>query len=122
MGILEHGMEAMADSFGSRGEDLFLHLGPSICGACYEVGPEVHRALGLPSVGHPSLLDLRENLAARALAGGVKRSRVTISAWCTRCEGSPFFSHRRGDRERQVAFIGVKPWDKDQEAEWHPVR
>lgn len=119
-GILERGVEAMADTFESRPKDLFLHLGPSICGACYEVGPEVHRALGLPETPRPSPIDLRGHLAALALAGGVDGSRVTVSGWCTRCDGSPFFSHRRGDRKRQVAFMGIDRWDEEEPAQGHP--
>jgi hypothetical protein len=89
--------------------DLLVHLGPAICGKCYEVGPEVFTALGLPAPRAPRPVDLRGVLAARAAAEGVDPSRLTISAHCTRCTGSGLFSHRGGDLGRQVGYIGVRP-------------
>jgi hypothetical protein len=38
-GILSVGLDAMAD-LGCPADECRVHLGPSICGACYEVGPE----------------------------------------------------------------------------------
>jgi len=108
-GILELGIELLGDEFGSLPEDIHLHLGPAICGECYEVGSEVHIALGLPEPDGPGPVDLRGHLASRALAAGVGEARITESAWCTLCEGSPFFSHRRGDSGRQVGFLGIRP-------------
>lgn len=107
-GVLEAGIEVLAERLGSRPEDLYLHLGPAICGACYEVGPEVHAALALPDPGGSAPVDLRAVLARRALKAGVGGGRVTVSSWCTRCGDSPFFSHRGGDAERQVAFAGLR--------------
>jgi hypothetical protein len=108
-GILEGGIELLGDEFGSMLEDIHLHLGPAICGECYEVGSEVHLALGLPEPGEPSPVDLRSHLASRAVAAGVGEGRITESAWCTLCGGSPFFSHRRGDSGRQAGFLGIRP-------------
>ncbi len=107
-GILEAGIAMMVDRLGARRRDLAVHLGPSICGGCYEVGPEVHQALGLPIPKAPTPVDLRELLAARAVAAGMHEGQVTRSTYCTRCGGSPFFSHRGGDRERQIGFLGFR--------------
>ena len=111
-GILERGVELLGDEFGSLPEDIHLHLGPAICGECYGVGPEVHLALGLPEPGEPSPVDLRGHLTSRAMAAGIGEGRITESAWCTLCEGSPFFSHRRGESGRQVGFLGIRPQDR----------
>lgn len=108
-GILERGIETLGKRYGSRPGDLLVHFGPSICGDCYEVGPEVHRALGLGSPDAPRPVDLRGALADRALALGVDAGAVTISEHCTRCGDSPFYSHRAGHPERQVAFLGIRP-------------
>jgi len=110
-GILERGLHLLTAKFGSAPGKLHLHLGPSICGECYEVGSEVHRALGLPMPKGPKPVDLRGQLASRALGLGVEGDRVTESAWCTLCGGSPFYSHRRGDSGRQVGFLGIPPAD-----------
>lgn len=106
-GIVERGIEALVDRLGSDPSDLHLHLGPAICEACYEVGPEVHRALGLEEPPAPTPLDLRSVVARRAQEKGVASDRVERSSLCTRCGPPTFFSHRGGDPERQVAFIGI---------------
>lgn len=109
VGVLDRGLRLLAEEYGSRPEDLHIHLGPAICGDCYEVGPEVHAALGLPPVAGPGPVDLRLILAARAVELGAAETKVTRSAWCTLCGDSPFFSHRRGDQARQVGFLGIRP-------------
>lgn len=109
-GILEAGIEALA-AYGSGPADLQVHFGPSICGACYEVGPEVFEALGLDVPTGPTPVDLREALVRRALASGVPAAGVTVSTNCTRCHAGGarrFHSHRAGDPERQIAFLGVR--------------
>ena len=106
-GILEEAI-ATTSQLGSARADLHLHMGPAICGACYEVGPEVHAALGLPAPSGPTPVDLRVVLAERAVRGGVPRERVTVSAHCTRCTGSGLFSHRGGDPHRQAGYIGIR--------------
>lgn len=107
-GILERGVEVLGERLGTDARELHMHLGPAICGSCYEVGPEVHAALSLEEPERPTPVDLRAVLAERAGALGVPRERVSVSGHCTRCTGSPLFSHRGGDAGRQVSFIGVR--------------
>ena len=107
-GILERGVDTLATRAGTRTSDLFVHLGPAICGTCYEVGPEVFSALGRPTPPGPEAIDLRAVLEERATGAGVLADRVSVSEHCTRCEGSAFFSHRGGDLGRQVAFLGIR--------------
>lgn len=109
-GILEAGLGMLKRDFGTHPRDARMHMGPAICGRCYEVGPEVHEALGLPrpaSPGHP--VDLRRVLLHRALAAGADPAHLTTSMFCTRCADTPFFSHRGGDAGRQVAVLGITP-------------
>jgi YfiH family protein len=107
-GILEEGVAVMEARFQTRPSDVHVHLGPAICGSCYEVGPEVFAALGLPEPPGPAPVDLRRALADRAVALGVSVERISISAHCTRCDRDQLFSHRGGDRARQVGFLGVR--------------
>lgn len=106
-GILEEGLAGIMDQTGAGLEDVLMHLGPGICRICYEVGVEVHQALGLPVPEGPAPLDLRGVLANRAVAQGVLPSNITRSSFCTRCGGAPFFSHRAGDLQRQVGYLGI---------------
>lgn len=108
-GVLERGLETLRERARSVPGELLVHLGPAICGACYEVGPEVFAALGLEAPPDPAPIDLRSVLAARAVAAGVSAGNVSVSALCTRCSGEGLFSHRGGDRARQVAYLGIAP-------------
>lgn len=107
-GVLESGITVMVDRVGSSRDDLLVHFGPSICGACYEVGPEVFEALDQPVPPGPTPIDLRAILSQRAAKAGLPVDQVTRSAHCTRCTGSGLYSHRSGDRQRQVGYIGVR--------------
>jgi hypothetical protein len=89
--------------------DLMMHLGPSICGACYEVGTEVFEVLDQPIPLHPSPIDLRRILAQKADKAGIPSTNITVSDHCTRCTQSSLFSHRAGDMGRQVSYIGLRP-------------
>ena len=107
-GILEQGLAVMFREFGIRERQLHIHFGPAICGNCYEVGPEVHEALRLTVPSHPGRLDLRAVLADRGSALGVDLDKMSRSTHCTICTQSGLFSHRGGDRSRQVAFMGIR--------------
>lgn len=106
--ILEHGISTMSRRFGIDRRQLYVHFGPAICGPCFEVGPEVPRALGLETSPLPTHVDVRAALAHRAIACGVAADRITVSAFCTRHGDSPFFSHRGGCAERQVAVLAIR--------------
>jgi polyphenol oxidase len=100
--ILERGI-AVCRSRGLAPRDLRLHLGPAICGRCYEVSPDVYAALTGRSVSAPSAVDLRAVLADQAAAAGVRA--VSTSPCCTRCHNDEFYSHRAGDEGRQLGVI-----------------
>lgn len=108
VGILERGLAVLLERMGSAPADLLVHLGPAICGECYQVGAEVFRGLGLPEPATPACVDLRAALARRAVAAGVRAERMTVSDHCTLCGGSGLFSHRGGDRGRQAGYLGVR--------------
>ncbi len=80
-----------------------VHLGPAICGDCYEVGTDVYTQLTGSQPGASRTVDLRALLAHQAASAGVRH--VTTSPFCTRCDNALFFSHRAGDSGRQVAAI-----------------
>jgi YfiH family protein len=105
-GIVPAGIRAL-EAVGCRPRDLVVHLGPAICGACYEVSPDVFARLTHRTVEVPSTVDLRALLADQARAAGV--GQVESSALCTRCDNDRFFSHRAGDSGRQVAVLAPSP-------------
>ena len=85
--------------------ELVVHLGPSICGRCYEVSPDVHATLTGIAVDVPTPVDLRALIASHAMAAGVRH--ISISESCTRCDNDRFFSHRAGDAGRQLGVMVV---------------
>ncbi len=100
--IVERALAAFSRQ-GLAAADLRIHLGPAICGACYEVSADVASALtGQPASG-PQHVDLRALIAEHAKHAGV--NAITTSPSCTRCDNARFFSHRAGDAGRQVAVI-----------------
>jgi len=101
--IVERGIETLAQRGFSPGE-LRIHLGPAICGKCYEVKADVYRQLtGRDSSGASALVDLRSIIADHARATGVRH--ITTSRFCTRCDNDRFYSHRAGDAGRQIGVI-----------------
>ena len=100
--IVERAIERLA-ARGLKPSTLRMHLGPAICGKCYEVSPDVVQKLTGQLVERPQPVDLRAIIAGHAAAKGVQE--VTISASCTRCDNDRFYSHRAGDAGRQVAII-----------------
>lgn len=103
-GVVGSTLESMR-RLGAGVESLYVHLGPAICGRCYEVGPEVPAALG--GSRETRNVDLRAHIARELADAGVDAGRLTVSAACTRCDSGSFFSYRGGDRGRHMcAFLG----------------
>lgn len=103
--ILEVGLAELKGAGNSLAEAR-IHLGPAICGKCYEVSADVYRQLTGRDPGKPTPVDLRALLADQARAAGAKR--ITVSDQCTRCNNNRFFSHRAGDVGRQLGVIVAK--------------
>lgn len=111
-GVAGGAMEAAMELLSRRGAapaDVWVHTGPSICGACYEVGPEVHAAVhpDRPAPSKPTPIDLREALAQRAGRLGITMEHYSQSTHCTLCGPRTFFSHRGGDPGRQMGVLGM---------------
>ena len=107
-GVVEETLASLRDRFGASPKDLRAHLGPAVCGRCYEVGPEIHAALGYAAPEIPSPVDLRLEAAGRLAGAGVEADAVTVSSHCTKCGDVPYFSHRGGDTGRHAALLGVR--------------
>jgi polyphenol oxidase len=100
--IVEHGIDVMVQR-GNPASELYMHLGPAICGNCYEVSPDVIRQLTGEAIESPRTIDLRAIIADHARGRGLRH--ISQSPSCTRCDNNRFFSHRAGDAGRQVAVI-----------------
>ena len=101
--ILDQGVTALAHR-GFVAQELRVHLGPAICGTCYEVSPDVYGHLTGRAVSAQRRRP-RALLADRARALGIRQ--ITASPSCTRCDNDRFFSHRAGDTGRQIGVIAA---------------
>ena len=103
--ILDAGLDGLT-ALGFPADECVVHLGPSICGPCYEVGPEVLSAVYGAPASEKGQLDVREVLREQAWRRGVHH--ISVSSDCTRCHADRFFSHRGGDQGRQLGVIALQ--------------
>ena len=100
--IVEDAIRVMT-ARGLAASEIQIHLGPAICGRCYEVDADVRAQLTGRPATRPGNVDLRSLIGEHASELGVQR--VSVSPECTKCDNEKFFSHRAGDAGRQVAVI-----------------
>lgn len=100
--ILARAVAALAAD-GLHAAELRVLLGPSVCGDCYEVSPDVYGRLTGRRVDAPATVDLRAVIAGQARTLGVRQ--VVAADACTRCDNHLFYSHRAGDPGRQLGVL-----------------
>ncbi len=99
-GVLEQGVKAVRAL--DRQDEIVAIIGPGAGPCCYDVGPEVHRALGIER-DSPGPIDLRAIARERLFGAGVTHVRDLDA--CTICDGR-FFSYRReGERAGRQAGV-----------------
>ena len=91
---------------GFPASELTVAVGPSICGECYEVSPDVYGRLTGRAVEAPTTVDLRALIADQARTAGVRN--FVECGWCTRHHNERFYSHRAGDAGRQLGVLLVR--------------
>jgi polyphenol oxidase len=121
--MVEHGIAAMREEYGSRPEDLVAAVGPSIGACCYAVGDEVKQAFEanftygselLRKVGAETRLDLWEANRRQLRDAGVPAEKIFVVAECSGCALDDagrrrYFSHRvdKGVTGRMMSVVGV---------------
>ena len=88
---------------GHAASELRVLTGPAICGACYEVSPDVYRQLTGTDVDRPTTVALDAIIGQQARDAGVRE--VYTTDLCTRCDNDRLFSHRAGDPGRQLGVF-----------------
>ncbi len=104
-GIGKELVKAMAVSYGCRSEDILAGISPAVGACCYEVGEEVKEKLSekvkdpyyytKPTAGGKWMLDLKLLNVRLLNNAGIREENVTVSSFCTFCNGDLFFSYRR---------------------------
>lgn len=102
-GILQVGIDALRAA-GANPKNMVMHLGPSVCGSCYEVGSDVADQLGEPGIG-ARCVDLRGILVENAIKNEIMD--VSVSELCTKHDEFCHSFRRDGPRSgRMVAYLG----------------
>ncbi len=100
-------VKVMEEAYGSRPEDILCVIGPSICGACYEVGDEIREEMEhlwgithadevMTRSGEKWHLDLHRAAMKTLLQAGLQQEHITVTDICTRCCCDSLYS-LRGD-------------------------
>lgn len=116
-GIAARAVEAMADAYGARPENIVAAIGPNIGGCCFETGDDVPEGLRaclgeeaepfIRSKGEKYLVDLKGANKRILERAGVKR--VEMSDECTACRPDRYWSHRKvGQNRGSMAAIIVR--------------
>lgn len=111
-------LEAMREAFGTLPEDVRAVIGPSICGDCFEVGPEVLKIFedefgrekaeeaAKPGAGDRLYLDLWKLNRLVLREAGVPDKQIAAAGVCTRCNPDLLYSHRlTGNRRGNLAAV-----------------
>lgn len=128
-GIVERGVGAMQQRYGSKPQHLIAAIGPAIGACCYSVGAEVRaqfeqqfvyanelfRQVSGAARGDSAMhLDLHEANRRQLLAAGLRPQSITVIGECTACTRQrsgrrKYFSHRAeaGFTGRMMAIIGT---------------
>lgn len=115
-------VKKMKDTYGSRPEDLFAAIGPSICQSCYEVSedvicafrenfePAVWDELFYKKENGKFQLNLWEANRRIFLESGILPDHIFMPNLCTCCNPDVLFSHRasKGKRGNLGAFLGLR--------------
>ena len=114
-------IEAMKREFGSKPEELYCAIGPSICQDCYEISrdvaeefmkafPEHVNDILLQKSEEKFQLDLWKANEIVMLESGILPEHLAVTNICTCCNPTELFSHRasKGKRGNLAAFLMIK--------------
>ncbi|MDE8735042.1 peptidoglycan editing factor PgeF [Eubacteriales bacterium DFI.9.88] len=103
-GIAPKAARKMGEHFGSKPEDILVHIGPGISSCCFETGPEVLEEFQrrwefagdfARPCGEKNYLDLKGINRRQLEDAGIQKKHITASSHCTCCEPDLFCSYRR---------------------------
>ena len=112
--IVVKAIQKLTQSYGSKPEDIWVGIGPSIGECCYEVSSEVYdqtwatTGSGKKSSESNPHLDLWAVIQTQVMEHGVRPDQVFLAGNCTCCESERFFSHRAGAGGRCGLVAGKK--------------
>lgn len=117
-----HTVKEMEKQYGSKPENIFAFIGPSICQKCYEIGKDVAvefektfttdecNYFMYEKQNNKYQLDLWKANEIIMIKAGIKKENIDITDICTCCNSDLLFSHRasNGERGSLGAFLILK--------------
>lgn len=111
--ILPKTIAAMKHAFGTNQNDLYIAMGPSIGGCCYEVNETIGAecdALGyanaLRRVEGKVFLDVNTILLQQLKELNIPSEQIEVAPECTSCKSDEYFSYR-SDKQHTGRLAGV---------------
>lgn len=114
-------LEAMQKAFGTKPEEVYAAIGPSICQDCYEISEDVALHFYEEFQGHGDeilinkgngkyQLDLWKTNEIVLQEAGILPEHLAVTNICTCCNSEVLFSHRasQGKRGNLAAFLMLK--------------
>ncbi len=114
-------LRAMQEAYGSRPQEVYCAIGPSICQSCYEVSEDVAlrfmeefqgagEALCMPKEASKYQLNLWKANELALLKAGILKEHLAVTNICTCCNPKLLFSHRasQGKRGNFGAFLKLR--------------
>ncbi len=115
-------VEKMREEYGTKPEEIYAAVGPSVCQDCYEVSedvaeefrhafcPEHWDALFYKKENGKYQLNLWEANRIVFLEAGIPEDHISMPNLCTCCNPEFLFSHRasKGKRGNLGAFLGIR--------------
>ena len=107
LSIASRMIESMGSEFGSVPADLDIFILPSIGPDAYRVNEDVAQFFPRHRIDREGVtrVSLRDSVRDACIAAGVREENIHSSHFCTFRDNDRFFSHRRGDRGRNLNFI-----------------
>jgi len=102
--IAQKAILKMSTSYGSLPKDILVGFGPSIGICCYKIGDAVSNQFGEHLIKN-GYLDLQKVNKLQLLDLGILEENIILSQYCTYDNNDLFFSHRRGEKGRMLAFL-----------------
>lgn len=110
--IVKNVVGSFAQDFGSKREDIFVTIGPSIKECCYEVGTEIKamaKELGfsyaIEQRDSSLFLNIGKILKSQLIASGIKEENIELSVECSCCKNSKYFSYRASKTTGRFAGV-----------------
>ncbi len=115
-GIATDTLKRMINEFGTSPADCLVAIGPSICGACFQVERQLAERFEkiYPQTvikdKSGSSVDLQAYIKSDLKAFGIKADRIYDAKACTSCNSDRFFSYRaeQGVTGRIMGIIGLR--------------